>query len=318
MVGQAASLAFSQISVKVIEAGPELGGPSSQALTDLEARLAEEQRLTHIIYCGAEIDPDRCEREPDVPRWQSAALPPLLAAMAARLNARFIALGTHYVFSGTLTSRGYAESRTCRPVNVLGACQLEGERALLAANPESRILRTGWLYGDEEFGPFARFISELIRASQQGTGLAVVNDEVASPTWVRNLADAILGLTLCDKGQYSLFSREKTPFMPLPAGIYHYVDGGKVSWTGFAAECARLAWKYHHIERPVTVFEVPPESRPGRAARPPCCHLASAKIRKSYPFPSHTWQEYLESFFADSTCSHLFFRLHAQLRSQSA
>jgi len=67
----------------------------------------------------------------------------------------------------------------------------------------------------------------------------------------------------------------------------------------------------------LSVYEVPSESRPGRAARPLCCHLASAKIRKSYPFPSHTWQEYLESFFADSTCFYLFFRLHAQLHSYS-
>ena len=302
MLGQAASLAFSRLSVEVIGAGPELGGPSAHALDDLEARLKAAPRLTHLIYCGADFDPDRCEREPDNPRYQSAVLPPLLAAMALRLNVRFISVGTHYVFSGNLASRGYAESRSCHPVNVLGRCQLEGERALLTANPSSLVLRTGWLYGDEEFGPFANLIRELIRASLEGTDLAIVNDEVASPTWVRNLSDALLGMALCDKGFLSLFPGEDTSFTPLSGGVYHYVDDGKVSWAGFASENARLAWKYRLIERPVALRHVPAESIPGRAPRPSCCHLACSKILASLSFPSHTWQDYLESFYVKTRC----------------
>jgi len=318
MLGQAASLAFGKLRVEVIGTGLELAAPSAHALDDLEARLKAAQRLTHLIYCGADFDPDRCEREPDNPRYQSAVLPPLLAAMALRLKVRFISVGTHYVFSGNLVSRGYAESRSCRPVNVLGRCQLEGERALLAANPSSLVLRTGWLYGDEEFGPFANLLLGLIRASLTGTDLAIVNDEVASPTWVRNLADALLGMALREKGSLSLFPGENTPFLPISGGIYHYIDDGKISWAGFAAENARLALKYRLIERPVALCHVPAETSPGRAPRPPCCHLACSKIHASLSFPSHGWQDYLESFYETCTCSHLFNRLHDHLRPQTA
>jgi dTDP-4-dehydrorhamnose reductase len=314
MLGQAASLAFRIQGVEVIGAGPELCGPISGALADFEARLLRVPRLTHLIYCAADFDPDRCEREPDNPRYLSAALPPLLAALALRLGLRFISVGTHYVFSGNLLSRGYAESRSCHPVNHLGRCQLEGEKALLSVNPEAFVLRTCWVYGDEEFGPFANLLRGIIRASFSGGDLPLVNDEVASPTWARNVADALVGMTFCEKGFRSLYPGREPNFLPLSGGIYHYVDDGKASWAGFAAECARLAWKYRLIERPVMVREVPSESIPGRAPRPPCCHLACSRLLASLPFPSHGWEDYLESYFMSPACSGQINRLHAQER----
>lgn len=313
MLGRAVSAAFRQFSIEVIGAGAELAGPTVGALDALEAKLELVPRLTHIIYCGADFDPDRCEREPNNARYQSAILPPLLAAMALRLKVRFIFVGSHYVFSGNLVSRGYAETRSCHPVNLLGRCQLEGERAVVAANPSAFILRTCWLYGEEEYGVFGNLLLGLIHASLTKTDLAIVNDEVASPTWVRNLSDAIRGMTLCEKGALSLFPDDNTSFLPLSGGIYHYIDDGKVSWAGFASENARLAWKYHLIERPVALRHVPVEAYPGRAPRPPCCHLACSKILKSLSFPSHSWQDYLESFYQTSACSALFNRLHAQV-----
>ena len=213
MLGQAASLAFQIQGVEVVGAGPEICGPSPRALAEFDSRLLRVPRLTHIIYCAADFDPDRCEREPDNPRYLSAELPPLLAAIALRLDARFISVGTHYIFSGNLLSRGYAESRSCHPVNHLGRCQLEGEKAQLAVNPEAFVLRTCWVYGDEEFGPFANLLRGIIRASFSGGDLPLVNDEVASPTWARNVADALVGMTYCEKGYRSLHPRQGTELL---------------------------------------------------------------------------------------------------------
>jgi len=338
MLGEAAAQAFGQAEIEVIGAGPEVGGPCPAALKDLEARLQSSPRISHIIYCGADFDPDRCEREPDNPRYLSADLPPLLAAMASRLSARLISVGTHHVFSGTLYSRGYAESRACHPVNTLGACQLEGERAVLAAHPSAIVLRTGWLYGDEEFGPFANLIRGIIRASLKGTELFIINDEVACPSLVSNLAQVIVQITSRDLESDVVFNLDPDPdpyasldpdpesyvsgnnthSLPLKGGIYHYNDDGQASWAFFASENARLALKYHHIERQVYLRHVSADAYPDRAERPTCCRFTCSKLRAHLSIPPYDWQEQLESFYGTASCSHLFNRLHGHLRPQAA
>lgn len=305
---------LSSVGVRVLRTGPEFDNPDPSAMIAFGRRL---KWLTHIVYCAAEFDPDRVAREPERGRALCTVLPAALAALAVELGARFYSIGTAYVFSGGLASRGYAENRACRPVNGLGRAQLEGENAVLAVNPDAVLFRTGWLYGDDEFGVFARLAASIVEASNADCLLFLPDDETGSPTWMRDLARVVFDCMIQDTGIRALFDPPHPAPKTLPGGIYHYADAGEATWPQFAAEVARLAHAYKYISRPVEVRAAPASEFPGRALRPAHWRLAVGKVNKYIVTPRNDWRDCLASCFSWGTCSHLFIRLHKNNKDDS-
>jgi dTDP-4-dehydrorhamnose reductase len=198
-----------------------------------------------VIHAAAWTDVDGCEEDPERARTINVAGSRNVAAAAG--NAFMILVGTDYVFDGT-AGRTYTEKDETNPVQVYGRTKLEGEQAARAETSSLAIARTAWLYGARKATgePAKNFVVSILRAAARGP-LDVVDDQVGSPTWTGDLADALVALA------------ERRV-----AGTFHVANGGAVSRCDFARAILELANRDPALVRAVPTKDAAP--RP--AARP--------------------------------------------------
>ena len=141
------------------------------------------------IYCAAgATDVERCESDP---AWASAAnhLGPLALARAAK-HIPFAFFSTDYIFDGA--SGPYSETDTPHALSVYGQTKLDGELSILAAHPNALVLRTTTVYGPDPQSK--NFLYTLRRVINAGNTMRVPTDQLATPTYVEDLATAAIAL----------------------------------------------------------------------------------------------------------------------------
>lgn len=146
------------------------------------------------IYCvGGMTYVDGCETEPELAWRINARGPGVLAAYSHRRGLPFVYFSTEYVFDGSDRNPGpYTEGSTPSPISVYGKTKLEGERLVLAAHPQALIVRTTVVYGPDPGGK--NYVYSLLRALSSGLEMAVPEDQISTPTYSRDLANATIGL----------------------------------------------------------------------------------------------------------------------------
>ena len=140
-----------------------------------------------IINCAAYTAVDQAESEQaqaDLINHQAVGL---LASWSAANDAKLIHISTDYVFDGT-SSTALDEYAPTDPINVYGATKLLGEKLCLENNPRAIIIRTSWVYSS--FGN--NFVKTMMRLMEERDNLNVVKDQVGSPTYAADLANAII------------------------------------------------------------------------------------------------------------------------------
>ena len=147
-----------------------------------------------IINCAAYTDVDSCETNEELATRVNGEGPGHLARVAAKLGATLVHISTDYVFDGRKTSP-YLETDPVGPLSAYGRSKLAGEQAVLASGLKRYYLvRTSWLYG-----PGGRnFVETIIRLAREREELRVVADQVGSPTYTGDLAQAIYQLLALD------------------------------------------------------------------------------------------------------------------------
>ena len=184
------------------------------------------------LHAAALTDTTRCEREPDVAYAVNALGARNVAVACGRAGAAMVYLSTNEVFDGA-QAEPYLELDEPHPVNEYGRSKLAGERLVQSLLPQHYIVRTAWLYGHGG----NHFAGKILGAAERGDLTGVV-DEVATPTWTRDLAHALA--RLIETGLY---------------GVYHLSNAGQASRYQWAKEVLRLAGKSSVSLRPVTTRE---------------------------------------------------------------
>jgi dTDP-4-dehydrorhamnose reductase len=220
-----------------------------------------------LINCAAYTAVDKAEQEPLLARQVNAEAVGVLAAVCAANQCRFIHVSTDYVFDGTATSP-YKEEDLTAPQSVYGQTKLEGERQALLANPQTVIIRTSWVYSS--FGK--NFVKTIIRLLQDKPQISVVQDQLGSPTFAADLANAILQI---------ISSNNWIP------GIYNYSNSGIVSWYRFAEEIGKLVGSSTPIKGISTAEYPTPAKRPAWSV------LDTSKIVSTYGVTIKDWKESL-------------------------
>lgn len=169
-----------------------------------------------MVNCIAYTKVDQAEIEREKAFFANALVPSLLAQVADSVGAKLIHISTDYVFDGK-SNDPYQVDSPKNPLSVYGETKSIGEDLVLAFN-NSQIVRTSWLYGAQG-DCFPRTIARKLLA---GEVLSVVDDQIGSPTYTKDLAEFILRL-----GR----SEDLEP-------IWHGVGSGSTSWFGFAQEIA--------------------------------------------------------------------------------
>ncbi|MFC0388371.1 dTDP-4-dehydrorhamnose reductase [Muricoccus vinaceus] len=240
-------------------------------------RALAEAEPDIVVNAAAFTAVDRAENERDMAFAVNAIGPGMLAAAAAARGLPFVHLSTDYVFSGE-GGAPYAEEATPDPAGVYGASKLAGERAALAANPRTAILRTAWVCSPHG----ANFVKTMLRLGAEREEVSVVADQHGAPTFAADLADAIARM---------LPRLGAAPEGDPAFGVFHLTGQPWTTWHGFAeAIFAGAAARGHKVPRlsAITTAQYPTPAR-----RPPDGRLDCGRIQRVHGIGAADWRSSL-------------------------
>lgn len=237
-----------------------------------------EEAPDFIINCAAYTAVDRAEEEPEKAMLLNKGIPAMLAEYCTNsgggatpgegegTDCTLIHISTEYIFPGT-GHLPLLETDEPNPLGAYGRSKLEGEHAALA-NENSLAIRTSWLYSSHG----NNFLKSMVRLMNERQELGVVFDQVGTPTYAGDLADAIL--TIIGDG-----SKKSAP------GIYHYSNEGVASWYDFAMEIRELTGSACNV-KPITTDQYPlPATRPAYAV------MNKEKIKSTFGITIPYWKD---------------------------
>ena len=224
-----------------------------------------------VINSAAYTQVDACETYYDLAFASNATGPKNLAIKCKQLNIPLIHISTDYVFEGNeKKNTPLEENDKLGPKTVYGKTKLEGEKLVMENCDKYFILRTAWLYGEGK-----NFVKTMINLSKKNKELKVVNDQIGSPTYAKDLAKAIKEIVEKKSEKY---------------GIYHVTNKGQVSWYEFAKKIFEIK-KIEIKVNPCTSEEYP---RP--APRPHYSVLSDKKWIESGFTPMRNYEEALKEY----------------------
>ena len=229
--------------------------------------------IRYIINCAAYTAVDKAEDDSELCKKINATAVKNLGLAAAEAGAGIIHVSTDYVFDGT-SCHPYSEEMPTKPCSVYGKTKLKGEKNLLKACPNAIIIRTAWLYS-----PFGNnFVKTMIKLGSERESLNVIFDQVGTPTYALDLADAIL------KAMDQTIDTEHDK-----GGVYHFSNEGVCSWYDFTI-------KIHEIAGIKTCKVNPIETKdyPTKAARPHYSVLNKTKIKQTFNITIPHWEASLK------------------------
>ena len=224
-----------------------------------------------ILNCGAYTAVDKAETEKELAFTINELSVKLMAKFALENKTKLIHISTDYVFDGT-SSVALNEEAETNPINVYGTSKRAGEIACLNENSEAIVIRTSWVYS--KFGN--NFVKTMQRLMQEKESINVVNDQIGSPTYAADLAQAMIDILVFSK------------WIP---GIYNYSNEGEISWYEFALGIKEFGG-YN-----CNVGGIPSLSYPTPAKRPEFSLLDKKKIKEVYKVNVPDYKESLKKMF---------------------
>ncbi len=248
-------------------------------ITDREVftALIDDFRPDLVLHPAALTDVEGCARDPAEAYRVNGMGTQNVALAAAKVGAAMLYVSTNEVFDGKATE-AYHEWATPNPINAYGRSKLAGEWYTRNLLTRFYIVRTAWLYA----AGGRNFPHRIIELADERGALSVVTDEVGNPTYVKDLAQAIVQLI-------SMSTQVIAPY-----GIYHLVNEGAASRYDFAKEILRLSGRDAVPLTPITLAEFQRASTPPPHA--PMVNNAAAALG----IRLRPWKEALADFLASS------------------
>lgn len=244
-----------------------------------EAKLVSDyvsdNNIDCVINCAAFTAVDKAEDSSNrlLCDTLNRLAPQYLAHAADIAGATFIHISTDYVYDGR-SYLPYKEEDKCHPKSVYGSSKLAGEIGAISACSHTVIIRTAWLYS-----PFGNnFVKTMLRLGKERDELNVVFDQVGTPTYAYDLAQAIFAIIAAQT------------ILP---GIYHFSDEGVCSWYDFAKAIHRFSGINTCKVHPVHTLEYPTA-----AFRPHFAVLDKTKIKTTYHIDIPQWEDSLQHCLA--------------------
>lgn len=230
-------------------------------------QLFKAEKPTHVINCAAYTAVDKAEDEPLLAGQVNCEGAENLAVLSKEYAATMIHISTDFVFKGNLPKL-LEESDPTDPISIYGVTKLEGERVVSAVLEQHFILRTSWLYSEHG----NNFVKTMLKLGAERDELNVIVDQVGTPTYAIDLADAIFHIINSGSDAY---------------GTYHYSNEGVTSWYDFAKAIFDLS------DTSVKVFPIPGSEYPTKAARPAFSVMNKAKIKNTFSLEIPYWRDSL-------------------------
>lgn len=231
----------------------------------------ENKTFDAIINCAAYTAVDKAESESELADIVNHRFVSMLAKIAKKQNCKLIHISTDYVFDGE-NYLPYLESDPTDPQGVYGRTKRDGENAILSTVPANTIIiRTSWVYSS--YGN--NFVKTMLRLGRERDNLSVIFDQVGTPTYARDLAQAILDILPNIKN--------KSP------EIYHYSNEGVASWYDFA----KAVFEFSDVT--CEVNPITTDQYPTPAKRPHYSLLNKSKIKNDFGITVPYWRDSLRA-----------------------
>lgn len=229
-----------------------------------------------VIHCAAWTNVDGAEdpiNRDKVFRINSEGTGNIAEAVKS-IDAKMVYISTDYVFSGCGEKPWSADEKDFAPLNVYGESKLEGEKAVSSILDKYFIVRTAWVFGLNG----KNFIKTMLNVGKTHSELRVVDDQIGTPTYTKDLA-----VLLCDMIESNKY------------GFYNATnEGSYISWAEFAAEIFKEA-NYNTKVIPVTTAEY----GLSKAKRPFNSRLDKSKLVENGFKPLPTWQDALKRYLIE-------------------
>jgi len=234
-------------------------------ITDLEAirKIVKAEGVSVIVNCAAYTNVDGAETNQDIAELLNAKAPQNLAIAMKEVGGTLVHISTDYVFGKEPYNTPCREDQKGTPTGVYGLTKLHGEQNILASGCNYIIIRTAWLYS--EFGK--NFVRTMLNLTATRPELKVVFDQVGTPTYAFDLAEAIVAIL-------------KKP----QTGIYHYSNEGVCSWYDFTKMIAEYSGH--------TACNIQPchsDEFPSPVKRPAFSVLDKTKIKQTFGITIPYW-----------------------------
>jgi len=253
-------------------------------ITDMDSvkQALNKYKPDIIINTAAYVRVDDCEIEQDKAFLINALGARNVAVVVQELGAKLVHLSTDYVFGGDAQPRTtpYTEFDTPILLSVYGKSKLAGENFVRHLCQKHFIIRSSGLFGVAgASGKGGNFVETILRLARERSELRVVNDQVFSPTYTKDLAGKIAQLI-------------NTEYY----GIFHITNKGYCSWYQFATEILRLAG----LKTPI--IPVTSDEYPQKARRPRFSVLDNYHLRLLGMDDMRPWQEALRDYMICKGC----------------
>lgn len=241
-------------------------------------KALDEVRPAIVINCAAYTDVDGCEINTEKAFAVNAQAVRKIAESCKERGVKLIHYSTDYIFDGQ-KGKPYNEYDTALPLNVYGRAKLKGEYYITNLMDDYVIIRTSWLFGKNG----RNFVTAILELANEKEEIRVVNDQIGSPTYTENLAQATESL-ISHKAQ----------------GIFNVTNSGACSWYYFALKIIELS----NIHR-VKIIPVSSKEMDLPAQRPKNSTLDNTKFYNLTKFKMPHWEEALKNFILRGLKLHL-------------
>lgn len=226
-----------------------------------------------IVNCAAYTNVDKAETDAEFAEILNARAVANLAEAIKATDGTLIHISTDYVFGGSLGNTPRSETEPVNPTGIYGLTKLHGEQEIAKSGCKALIFRTAWLYS--EYGK--NFVKTMLNLTATKPELKVVFDQVGTPTYAQDLADAIVDII-----ENSKFEGNE--------GIYHFSNEGVCSWFDFTKMIAEYAGNFGCDIQPCHSNEFP-----SPVVRPSYSVLDKTKYKETFGRKIPYWTDSLKT-----------------------
>ena len=241
-------------------------------LTDLShvANKIREIKPDILVNCAGYTAVDQAEDEAETANLLNGEVIGLMASLSKEIGYLLIHISTDYVFDGK-SYRPYEEDDPYNAQTMYGKSKIKGEENIMVEADRAVIIRTSWLFS--AYGK--NFVKTMLRLAKEKDELGVIYDQVGSPTYAGDLANAIMTIIQHSDKINDLY-------------IYHYSNEGAISWYDFAKSIMEIGEMDCQI-KPIQSHEFPT-----KAPRPFYSVLNKSKIKENWQISIPYWKDSLK------------------------
>lgn len=257
----------------------DVAAPSSKELDITDARAVEKYigifQPNVIIHCAAYTNVDGAESDQEACRKVNVEGTRNLVRAAEKVDAKIIYISTDYVFDGESAEPYEIDAKT-NPKSVYGQTKYEGEE-IVREYPKHFIVRIAWIFGING----RNFVKTMLRVANDRDEVAVVDDQIGSPTYTVDLAKFLVDLSKTEK-----------------YGIYHATNEGFCSWAEFTEEIYKNAGLDTKVKKVSTEEYIELAGKP-QAKRPKFSKLSKDSIEQNGFERLPAWQDAVKRYIAE-------------------